>query len=63
VLSDSADFLYKCTDYYDPDSEVSLAWDDPQVGIEWPLVEGLAPDLSAKDQAGLPWSEIPKFHF
>ena len=63
VLSDSADFLYKCTDYYDPESEVSLAWDDPEVGIEWPLVDGLAPDLSAKDQAGLSWSEIPKFHF
>ena len=63
VLSETADFLYKCTDYYDPDSEVSLAWDDPRVGIEWLLVDGQPPSLSAKDGAALSWSEIPKFHF
>lgn len=61
VVSDSADFLYKCTDFYHPDSEVSLAWDDPTVGIEWPLRHGEAPKLSGKDAAGLAWNEIPLF--
>jgi len=61
VLSDSADFLYKCTDYYDPDSEVSLAWNDPTVGIEWPLAQGGEPRLSDKDARGLSWDEAPRF--
>ena len=52
VLSESADFLYKTTDYYDPASERCLAWNDPTVRIDWPL-EGQAPALSGKDQAGL----------
>ena len=52
VLSDSADFLYKTTDYYDPTSERCLAWNDPTVGIDWPL-DGQTPALSGKDQAGL----------
>lgn len=47
VLSDTADFEYKCTDYYDPSDEGSLIWNDPDVGIEWP--EGIEPILSAKD--------------
>ncbi len=63
VLSASADFLYKTTDYYHPESEVSLRWDDPAVGIEWPLVEGQAPELSAKDAAGLSWDDIPLFDY
>jgi dTDP-4-dehydrorhamnose 3,5-epimerase len=50
VLSDSADFLYKCTTLYDPPSDRSLAWDDPDIGIIWPL-EGMTPQLSAKDSA------------
>ncbi len=61
VISETADFQYKCTDFYDPASEVSLAWDDPTVGIEWPLPEGEQPRLSDKDRAGLAWSEIPLF--
>jgi dTDP-4-dehydrorhamnose 3,5-epimerase len=61
VTSEYADFQYKCTDYYHPESEVSLAWDDPAVGIEWPVPAGEEPLLSAKDSAGLPWSEIPLF--
>ncbi len=61
VTSDHADFMYKCTDIYHPDSEVTLAWDDPELGIEWPLVSGEPPQLSAKDQAGLPLSEAPLF--
>lgn len=50
VLSDSAEFLYKATDYYAPDSERTLLWNDPDVGIEWPLTG--AAILSAKDAAG-----------
>ena len=59
VISEFADFLYKTTDYYHPQSEVSLQWDDPTVGIEWPLLD--APQLSAKDAAGLSWENIPHF--
>jgi dTDP-4-dehydrorhamnose 3,5-epimerase len=47
VLSDEADFFYKCTDYYHPASERGIAWDDPAIGIEWPLHDVA---LSAKDQ-------------
>lgn len=50
VLSESADFLYKTTDYYAPAYERSIAWDDPAIGIEWPLF-GATPVLSAKDAA------------
>lgn len=59
VLSASADFLYKTTDYYAPQHEACLKWDDPTVGIDWPL-EG-APSLSAKDQVGFSWAQAPKF--
>jgi dTDP-4-dehydrorhamnose 3,5-epimerase len=51
VLSDSADFLYKTTDYYAPASEVTLRWDDPEIGIFWPLSRGEAPSLSTRDAA------------
>lgn len=51
VLSDSADFEYKCTNYYDPSSEGCLLWNDPELGIEWPL-QDLAPLLSEKDKQG-----------
>ncbi|MDJ0879106.1 MAG: dTDP-4-dehydrorhamnose 3,5-epimerase [Halieaceae bacterium] len=61
VLSNSADFLYKTTDYYHPQSEISLAWNDPTVGINWPLLDGETPILSAKDDNGLGWGEIPLF--
>lgn len=50
VTSDSADFLYKTTDYYRPESEGSVRWDDPDLAIAWPL-EGITPSLSAKDAA------------
>jgi dTDP-4-dehydrorhamnose 3,5-epimerase len=63
VVSESADFLYKCTDYYHPQSEVSLAWNDAHINIQWPLVNGENPELSAKDASALSWSEIPKFEF
>jgi dTDP-4-dehydrorhamnose 3,5-epimerase len=61
VLSEYADFQYKCTDYYHPASEVSLAWDDAAVGIRWPIPAGEQPRLSAKDAAGLTWAEMPLF--
>ena len=51
VLSDSADFLYKTTDYYAPAQERCIAWDDPSIGIKWP--QGVEPLLSAKDRLGL----------
>jgi len=50
VTSDSADFLYKTTDYYAPGAECSVRWDDPTLSIEWPL-GGIVPQLSAKDAA------------
>jgi dTDP-4-dehydrorhamnose 3,5-epimerase len=56
VLSDSAEVLYKTTDYYAPDHERSIRWDDPTLAIDWPL-EGIEPVLSAKDAAGLSWQE------
>ena len=61
VCSEYADFQYKCTDLYHRASEISLAWDDPTVGIEWPLREGEEPQLSAKDASGFAWNEIPLF--
>ena len=59
--AEGAEFLYKCTDYYDPAHEVSVRWDDPTLGIEWPLVEGRAPALSAKDAAGVEFGVAPAF--
>ncbi|HWD29979.1 MAG TPA: dTDP-4-dehydrorhamnose 3,5-epimerase [Pseudomonas sp.] len=50
VLSDSAEFLYKTTDYYNPAAERCIRWDDPDLAIDWQLSE--APQLSAKDQLG-----------
>ena len=50
VLSDAADFLYKCTTLYDPLSDRGIRWDDPAIGIDWPDMGG-APLLSAKDAA------------
>ncbi len=64
VLSDSADFLYKTTDYYAPEHERCIAWDDPALGIDWPLAaHGIAaPLLSTKDRAGVPLAqaELPR---
>jgi dTDP-4-dehydrorhamnose 3,5-epimerase len=56
VLSDSAEFLYKTTDYYNPAAERCIRWDDPDLAIDWQLTE--APQLSAKDQAGKSLKEL-----
>jgi dTDP-4-dehydrorhamnose 3,5-epimerase len=53
VLSEVADFEYKCTDYYNPDDEIGVVWNDPDLGIPWPVSE---PTVSAKDR-GLPTLE------
>ena len=60
TLEDGTDFLYKCTAPYAPQYEHSLAWDDPAVGIEWPL-HAIVPQLSEKDRSGKPLSEIEAF--
>lgn len=52
VLSDWAEFVYKVTDIYAPDWERTILWNDPQIGIQWPLVNGQLPVVSAKDAAG-----------
>ncbi|MDC9513041.1 dTDP-4-dehydrorhamnose 3,5-epimerase [Pseudoalteromonas sp. CST5] len=61
VTTDSAEFVYKCTDIYNPNAEVSIKWDDPTLNIEWPLVEGKLPQLSAKDEVGLAFTNAPTF--
>lgn len=59
VLSEFAEFLYKTTDYYAPEHERCIRWDDPTLAIDWPL-DG-APQLSAKDQAGLSFVDAQVF--
>jgi dTDP-4-dehydrorhamnose 3,5-epimerase len=59
VLTDTADFLYKTTDYYVPAHERCIAWNDAAIGIGWPA--GLMPQLSAKDQAGLGLAQAEVF--
>lgn len=49
VLSDTAEFAYKCTDYYDPSSEAGIIWNDKTIGIQWPIPDGEEPLISEKD--------------
>ena len=56
VTSESALFSYKCTDFYAPRDEVTVLWDDPDIGIDWPVA---SPTLSAKDAAGLRLKDVP----
>lgn len=60
TLEDGTDFLYKCDAPYNPQAEHSLAWDDPDVGIEWPT-DGLEIQLSGKDREGMPLAEVEAF--
>ena len=57
VLSDTAMFHYKCTDLYSPNDEMTIRWDDPEIGIKWPVEN---PTLSAKDLNGLRLRDVPK---
>lgn len=50
VLSDTAEFAYKCTDFYDPSSEAGIRWDDPVLNVNWPIAEGEKPNMSSKDE-------------
>ena len=59
-LEDGTDFLYKCTAFYDPQSEHSLRWDDPGLAIEWPLAN-IAPQLSAKDRDAPTFDQVATF--
>ena len=62
TLSDTADFLYKATDYYAPELEGALAWNDPHVAIEWPIGQlGMEPVLSGKDTAAPQWADCQLF--
>ncbi len=60
VLSESAEFLYKTTDYWHAASEKCIIWNDPTLNIKWPDI-GMQPILNAKDAAGLSWGGAPKF--
>jgi dTDP-4-dehydrorhamnose 3,5-epimerase len=59
VVSDTAEFLYKTTDYWAPEFERCIAWNDPAIGIEWPMQD--APSLSAKDQQARLFAEAEHF--
>lgn len=59
VTSETALFAYKCTDFYNPQTEFSLRWDDPGIGIDWPVRE---PELSGKDAAGWLLADFPSAH-
>ena len=59
-LEDNTDFLYKCRGSYDPANEHSLLWNDPVIGIDWPL-DGITPQLAAKDMAGKPLADAVTF--
>jgi dTDP-4-dehydrorhamnose 3,5-epimerase len=60
TLEDGTDFLYKCTELYTPSAEHCLAWDDPTVGLEWPL-EGITPLVSDKDRMGKALADAATF--
>jgi len=59
VLSDEAEFTYKCTDFYDPDDEGGMLWNDPEIGIEWPLYNIEEVKLSEKDENWKSMNQTP----
>ena len=61
VVSDWAEVVYKATDYYAPEWERSILWNDPEIGIPWPELNGQEPVLSAKDRSGIPLREAEIF--
>lgn len=62
VLSESAEFVYQCTDFYAPQHERCIRWDDPDLAIEWPLITGQPPVLSEKDQQGASFKQAEVFN-
>ena len=58
MLSDYAEFAYKCTDFYHPNDEGGLLWNDPDIGVEWPIAPSMELTLSDKDQK---WSGIKEY--
>lgn len=58
VLSSWAEIVYKTTDFYAPEHERTLLWNDPDIGVKWPLLNGRLPVLSAKDQIGKPFKQL-----
>lgn len=61
VISEWAEVVYKATDYYAPQWERSLLWNDPALGIDWPLIDAQSPILSAKDAQGMPLDQAELF--
>lgn len=61
VISDTADLLYKCTEYYLPAGDRAIRWNDADIGIDWPLLGGCPPILSAKDAAAPPLRDAPTY--
>lgn len=59
VLSDYAEFAYKCTDFYHPNDEGGILWSDPEIGVKWPIPEGMEPVMSDKDKK---WEDFRDFH-
>ena len=57
VLSETAIFAYKCTDIYHPETEIAIRWDDPDLGIDWPIKDL---KISAKDEKGIQLKDVPR---
>jgi dTDP-4-dehydrorhamnose 3,5-epimerase len=60
ALSNISEVLYKVTNHYNPQSEACLAWNDPVIGVDWPLPQGIQPIMSVRDGAGLSWNSALK---
>ena len=58
VVSDYAEFAYKCSDFYHPNDEGGIAWNDPEIGVDWPIPEGVSPLLSDKDRK---WGTLAEY--
>ncbi len=63
ALSETVDLIYKVTDYYAPEWERTLLWNDPHINIRWPLIDGLPPVLSTKDAQGKPFDQAEVFEW
>jgi len=61
ALTEQIDFLYACTDYYAPERERAIRWDDPTLAVHWPLPDGVAPILSGKDAVAPFWEQAETF--